>query len=179
MKKLNTKTIVLLAMYVALSIALDYFKEMLPFLNMPQGGSVNIALIPVVVAGFHLGASNGLLCGALWWLITTLMGMNEWFVSVPQYVLDYILPSIVIGGASLFYRKKNIYEVEAGIIIAMVVRTFSIVLSGAYYWPDGVAAGSSAAWIGSMAYNLPYSIATMVMLMMVVPALLKSMRNLL
>lgn len=167
---------VFVALYVALAIVLDMIKEMIPFLNMPQGGSINIALIPIVVASFHLGVEYGLLAGGLWWGITSLMGLNEWFLNVPQYIIDYILPSVVIGLAGVFYRKKTVFEMEAGIVLAMVLRTLALVLSGVYFWPDEVAAGSAAAWTASLAYNLPYCIATMVMLMVVTPLLVKQLR---
>ncbi len=164
---------VFIAMYVALAIALDWVKELIPFLNMPQGGSINIALIPIVIASFHLGWQYGVFAGLLWWAITSLMGLNEWFLNVPQYIVDYILPSTVIGLAGLFYKKGSIVRAEIGIVFAMILRTLSVVISGVYFWPDGVAAGSAAAWTASLAYNLPYSLATMVMLMIIVPVLLR------
>ena len=165
-----------MAIYVALALALDYFKEMLPFLNMPQGGSVNIALIPVVLASFHLGWLKGLAVAALWWLISSLMGLNSSFVNVIQYLLDYIIPSLVIGLAAIFYKKHTVLELELGIFLTMLVRTLSILISGVYYWPDGVAAGSWPAWLASFSYNLPYSIATCVMLMIVIPLIMSRLK---
>ena len=173
MKK-NQK-LVFIAVYVALSIALDMIKEMIPFLNMPNGGSINIATIPVVFCSFHLGTAEGLAAGGLWWLITSIMGLNKWYLNIVQYVVDYVLPSVVLGLAAIFYRRKNLVEVEGGIIFMMIIRTLVLVISGVYFWPDEVAAGSSAAWAASLAYNLPYSIATMVMLMIVIPVLLKAL----
>ena len=166
---------IMITIYVAITLVLDFVKEMIPFLNMPQGGSVNIALIPIVLLSFHLGVREGLTAGALWWLISSIMGMNEWFLSVPQYIVDYILPSVVIGAAAIVYRNGKMLEAEAGIFAVMLVRTFLLVLSGVYFWPDGVAAGSAAAWIASLGYNLPYSIATTIMLMFVIPVLLKTL----
>lgn len=160
-------------MYTALALVLDFVKELLPFLNMPQGGSINIALIPVVLASFHLGVKNGLVVGALWWAISSLMGLNSWFISILQYVIDYVIPSIIIGAAAIFYKHKSLLEAELGILLVMLLRTLSVVLSGVYFWPSDAAAGSVAAWSGSLAYNLPYSIATTIMLMVIVPLVLK------
>jgi len=166
-----------MAMFVALAIVLDFVKELIPFLNMPSGGSINIALIPVVVAGFFLGPIEGMMTGFLWWLLTFVLGLNKWFICVPQYLLDYIVPSVIIGAASIFYKKRTIMEAELGIVITMVTRALSILISGAYYWPGDAAAGSAAAWTGSIAYNLPYSLATMVMLMAIVPLVLKALKK--
>ena len=174
MKK-NQK-MVFIAIYVAMALDLDYVKELLPFLNMPNGGSVNIALIPVVLASFHLGVKEGLVSGLLWWLISSLLGLNSWFLNIPQYIVDYIIPSVIIGASAIFYSKKNVMEVELGILLTMVIRTLCVVISGVYFWADGVAAGSAAAWTVSLTYNLPYSIATCVMLMIVIPLLLKTLK---
>ena len=165
---------VLMAMYVALAVALDIFKESIAFLDMPQGGSVNIALIPVVLAAFHLGPLWGMATGAIWMLVS--------FIIIPPtlasgyallgFLLDYVVPSIIIGGASfIFIKKSNLWTMEAGIVITMLIRMLSLVISGAFAWPGDYAAGSLAAWIASAQYNLPYSIATMVMLMVVTPLL--------
>ena len=169
---MKTKDLVFMGLYVALAIALDYFKEMLPFLNMANGGSINIALIPVVVASFHLGALKGMIVGALWWLVSSLLGLNNSILNVAQYLLDYVIPSVVIGAASIFYRKHTSLEALLGIALTMFIRTASIIISGAFFWPGDAAAGSLAAWVGSLSYNLPYSIATMVMLMIVVPLIM-------
>lgn len=166
-----------MAIYVALALALDYFKEMLPFLNMPQGGSINIALIPIVLSSFHLGPVKGVAVAGLWWLISSLMGLNDSILNVVQYLLDYIVPSFIIGLAGIFYKKHTLLEIEIGIFLTMLIRTLSILISGVYFWPDGVAAGSWAAWVASFGYNLPYSIATCVMLMIVIPLIMTRLKS--
>ncbi|MBR3227097.1 MAG: energy-coupled thiamine transporter ThiT [Erysipelotrichaceae bacterium] len=175
--KNKTRELVLIAMFIALAIVLDYVKEMLPFLNMPQGGSVNIALIPVVVGSFVLGWKKGLFIGFMWWLLTFVLGLNRWFISIPQYLLDYIVPSCIVGISSIFYKKKTVVGAVAGIVLAMVIRTLSIIISGAIYWPGDAASNSAAAWAGSFAYNLPYSIATAIMLVIVTPLILKAIKK--
>ncbi len=177
MRKLETKDIILIALYAALAIVVDYFKELLTFLDLPMGGSINIALIPVVVGAFHLGPKKGVLIGFLWWLVSSLFGLNPYFINVVQYLLDYIVPSVIIGASSIFYKKRSLLEAEAGILLTMAIRTLSIVISGVYFWPDGVAAGSWAAWMASLSYNLPYCIATGVMLMAVVPIVISRIKH--
>ena len=175
---MKTKDLVYIGVYVALTLALDFVKEMIPFLNMPQGGSINIALIPVVVASFHLGWKKGLIVATVWYIVSSLLGLNPYFVTVMQYLLDYVIPSIVIGAASIFaFKKRNLATIEAGIVVTMLIRTLCVILSGVYFWfPEGAAAGSAAAWTGSLTYNLPYSIATMVMLMIVVPLIISRIK---
>ena len=87
----RNRKLILVSMYCCLALVLDCIKTFIPFLNMPTGGSVNIALIPIVICSFHLGIFSGVLCGGLWWLISSLFGLNPYYVSLLQYILDYII----------------------------------------------------------------------------------------
>ena len=144
---------------------------------MPSGGSINIALIPIVVCSFHLGCIDGCICGLLWWMISSVLGLNPYYISLSQYIVDYIIPSAIVGMSSIFYSRKKFFEMETGIFIAMFIRTFCLVLSGAVFWVEGVAANSVAAWIASCAYNLPYNIATTIMLLIITPLLARSSKK--
>lgn len=158
-------------------MVLDYIKSFIPFLNMPSGGSINIAIIPICICSFHLGSLNGVIAGFIWWLISSVLGLNPYYVSFMQYLVDYILPSVIIGICSIFYKKRKIFEIEIGLIFMMFLRTMLLVISGMYFWPSDVAAGSWQALIGSLIYNLPYSIATLIMLIIVVPLLMRSLKK--
>ena len=126
MKK--NQRIVFISIYCALALVLDYIKAFIPFLNMPSGGSINIALIPVALSSFHLGTTEGMSVGFLWWLVSSILGLNPYYINIYQYVVDYVLPSVIIGASALFYSKKNIYEIEIGLIVMMLIRTFLLVL---------------------------------------------------
>ena len=173
----NNRRLTFISIYVALALVLDFIKSYIPFLNMPSGGSINIALIPIVLVSFNLGVKDGMLAGFLWWLVSSILGLNPYYINLLQYIVDYILPSIVVGLASLVYKKHNIYEIEIGLILMMTIRTSLLVISGAIFWPNGVASNSLASWIGSLTYNLPYSIATLAMLMFIVPVLIKTLKK--
>lgn len=171
------KRLIFISIYCTLALVLDYIKAFIPFLNMPLGGSINIALIPVVVSSFHLGKIDGITTGFLWWLISSLFGLNPYFISLPQYIIDYIIPSCVIGLSSIFYFKKNIFSMELGIVLMMLIRTFMLILSGAIFWPGDLASGSVAAWSASFVYNFPYCFATLLMLMIIIPFIIKSLKK--
>ena len=172
----KTKKIVFISIYVSLALVLDYIKSFIPFLNMASGGSINIALIPIVLCSFHLGVTKGALAGLLWWLVSSILGLNPYYLNIFQYLLDYVIPSFIIGMCSLFYKKKNIFEIEIGITLMMIIRTLAIIISGAVYWSEA-SVNSFAAWSVSLIYNLPYSIATLIMLLIVIPLLIKSLRK--
>lgn len=174
----RTRKVVLISIYTTLAIVLDVIKEFIPFLNMPSGGSVNIALIPIVLCSFHLGIGNSFISGILWFAISSILGLNKYFISFGQIVFDYIIPSTILCLSSIFYKRYKTIEVEIGILFSMVLRTLSICLSGAVYWFDSsIASGSIEAWSGSLLYNVPYSLMTCLMLMLVIPLLLKTMKK--
>ena len=172
MKK--TRKIVIISLLCSISVALDIVKKFIPFLNLPSGGSINISLIPIMVASFTLGLKEGMVCSFLSYLISFAFGLNNIFLSVPQYTLDYLVPVMCVGGCSIFYKNKKIIEMELGIFVSMFLRTTSIVISGAYYWLSSTTiAGSLEAYVGSIAYNVPYAIITMIVLMISVPIIVK------
>lgn len=173
----KTRRIVLISIYLASAIVLDYIKTFIPFLNMPNGGSINIALIPIVLCSFQLGVRDGAIAGLLWWLMSSILGLNNWIINIWQYLLDYVIPSVLPGCSSFLYKNKKLSEMELGTFICMFLRTAAIIISGAIYWPGEAASNSVAAWIGSLAYNCPYSLATTVMLMAIIPLISKSFRK--
>jgi len=177
--KLTTKNLVYLAMYIALAIILDLIKEMVPIFEMPMGGSVNIAAIPIVLCSFHLGCLRGSLAGLCWYLISSLLGLNYPPVSFMECLLDYLLPSIILGCASfLWWQKKDIWRMQFGILIVNIIRMISIIIAGAYYWfPESSSAGSAAAWLNSLSYNSPYLLATTLLLMVIVPLIYKRIQK--
>lgn len=176
--QIKTKDVVNIGIYVALTLVLDFIKEMIPFLNLPMGGSINIALIPVVIASLHLGVGKGLIVSAFWLVLGTLFGWNGNYLNAMQWSFDYLLPTLVMGFAGIFYKKRTMIGAIAGTTFTMILRTLFIIISGAYFWfPEGEVAGSTVAWIGSFQYNLPYSIATLVVLLVVVPIIVSRFKR--
>ena len=162
-------------MFASISVALDIFKKMIPFLNLPNGGSINISLIPLVISSFILGKKSGVLTALIAFSVSTVFGLNSIYISLPQYFFDYILPTLILGFASIFYKNKKVYEIIFGIIFVMAIRTTSLIISGMYFWFEStVAAGSLEAFIFSFTYNFPYNFLTTLMLLICTPLLVKS-----
>lgn len=179
MRNKNLKRLVLIALYVALAIVLDYVKEMLPFLNMPKGGSINIATIPIVLVSFHLGILDGCISGFLWLVVSFALALNYPPIGVIEFILDYFIPSTILGISSILGKNGYLRQI-AGIVIANAIRMISIILAGVYFWfPKGAAAGSALAWANSLEYNLPYLLATTVMLTVVIPLLYERLNKIL
>ncbi len=64
-----------------------------------------------------------------------------------------------------------------GIVIVMIIKYFSTVISGAYFWAEGTAAGSLPAWTFSLGYNLWYNLVTMIVCLLMVPVLMSRIKK--
>lgn len=61
MKNLSVRDLVLMAFYVAVFMVLDTFVNTLPLFQMPNGGSLGISTIPLLMASYQLGWQKGLI----------------------------------------------------------------------------------------------------------------------
>ena len=177
----KTRKLVFVAFYAALGIVLNYCTEFLP--SMPNGGTIEITVIAYFVASFHLGWQYGLATAVLGWLVGCLFGLSNYIVSPMQTALDHIVPVAACGLAALYpkikFGKWSISNVYSGMVIGMFLKYASHVLAGVYFWfPEGSAAGSLAAWIYSAwTYNLAYNLATLVVCLLIVPVLIKALQH--
>lgn len=179
----TTRNLVFAAFYAALAIVLNYINTIAPIIQMPSGGSLEITVIAIFAASYHLGWKWGAGVGLLSWLIGMMFGLNNYIVSPMQTILDYVVPVLAVGIASLFpalhIGKMKISNLYTGVCIGMFLKYASNVLAGVYFWfPEGSAAGSMAAWIYSAwTYNLGYNLLTLVVAIIAVPILVRTMQK--
>ena len=172
----RVKEMAYIALYAALCMVLQIVSDLIPFLQMPQGGSIELGFAALFVAAYHLGWKDGLIVGALWWVIGLLFGKNAWYLNPLQYAFDYLLPIAAVAMGPLYWRKKGQYI--PGVVIGMVLKYICNLISGVYFWPpEGGAAGSTAAWVYSMNYNAWYNLATMILSVILVPLLISKIRG--
>ncbi len=165
-----------MAMFIALYVVLEYAGMFIPFLQMPQGGSIELYWIPVFAASYLLGWQYGTAVAILSWVVSFMLGIPMYFVKPMQIMLDYIIPLIVCGLAPLYWKGK--YRYCIGVTVAMLLKYASQVLSGVYYWPpEDAVAGSGAAWIYSLGYNAWYNLATLAVCIVLVPLLMKRLEK--
>ena len=164
MKKLNVQDIVLIALYVAIFMVLDSFVNTLNFFQMPNGGSLGISSLALLMASYHLGWKKG--------LIVSILSVFAQFITGPMYtpsilgfVLDYLFAYGVYGLASLFPNYKYFFS---GVMITNLIRLAFHTVSGVVIW--------ETPWWGSFTYNAPYMIATMVMGLILIPLLYRSLK---
>lgn len=147
MKNNKVRTIAYLALYVALYVVLKWVGNLIPFLQMPNGGSIELELIAVFIASYHLGWKWGAAVGLLSWLITWVMGFPMWFVNPVQILLDYVLPLVVVGMASLLWKFNDLGKGGA-VCMAFLLAVFAF-LGIAYSWSQTVGAYIAGALVAA------------------------------
>jgi len=131
----------------------------LPFLRMPQGGNVTLAMVPLAVLAVLYGPATGALGGLVYGLLR--LPIDSWagnlFIVHPvQAILDYQLPPILFGAAvGAIAAGRRALPALAGIAVGSLLRFTSHVISGAVFFGEYAPAGQSV-WVYSIGYNLTY-----------------------
>ena len=144
--KIPTKVLVEGALSIALSIALSYFK----LFTMPQGGSVSLKLLPLIVFAFRHGPRYGVLVCVTAGALRLLLG--GYVVHPLQALLDYPVASGLIGIAGFFPHKKWL-----GVICSCFASFCAAVLSGVVFFASYAPEGASV-WLYSIGYNASYAL---------------------
>ena len=175
----KTKNIAFIGLYAALAIVLQYVSSLIPFFQMPKGGNIDLGVIPIFMASYQLGYKTGIITGLLCWLLAWIIGISgQWFLTIPQYLLDYLIPVSICGIASLFPKIGKISNIYTGITASMILKYIAHVLSGVYWWfPETTYAGSAASWIYSLSYNLYYNLATLIVAIIIVQILINRLSS--
>jgi thiamine transporter len=129
------------ALSAALSIMLNY----LTIFRMPQGGSINLELIPLLIFAYRRGLKWGVEIGALVGFLNLLFG--GYVVHPVQAILDYPLSYGILGFSGI-WRKHLI----GGTILSGVACFFCYVISGVVFFSSYAPEGTNAL-VYSVIYN--------------------------
>lgn len=169
--KWSVLTLVQLAMFMALTIVLGYFNKVLP--EMPQGGTVSFDIVAIFLCAYFMGSGYGVICGFGVAILQFALGIAQ-FWGPWSVVLDYVLPLAVCGLAPLLKSTKiGKLDIYWGIILSMVLKYISHVLSGIFLFADP---NELHPVIFSLNYNLYYNLGTLILCMIVVPILYQRLK---
>lgn len=129
----------------ALCIALCIVLEKINIFSMPQGGSVDFELIPLLLFTYRRGLKWGIQAGALTGLVKILLG--GYVVNIVQVILDYPLAYACVGLAAFHPRIVSIFLAALGQITCSVI---SGVVFFSQYAPEG-----QSPLMYSIMYNAP------------------------
>lgn len=147
-KKADTRAMVVSALLVALSIALNQ----LVLFRMPQGGSVTaFSMLPIVLCACLLGVRRGLMAGISVGLLDLLF--NPYVVHPVQLLLDYPLSFGALALSGLIFAGTG--KLIPSYLFGLFCRYCCVVLSGiiffGMYAPEGFNAVTWSLW-----YNVTY-----------------------
>lgn len=181
--KLRTRTIAEIGLMLALYVVLDLAAVHLP-INV-AGGSISLAMVPIMLYAIVRGPALGTLMGALAGGLD--MMVQPYFVHPAQVALDYVVAYALVGlGAGILSRHIVRSYVSGSAAQTSVLVVAAGLLAGAFrlaaHFGSGVVFFSSyapegqAAWLYSLVYNLSYvgpsaAISTLVVVAAVRPVL--------
>lgn len=164
-KSITVRDLCFMALYAAIFVVLDYVTQFIPFLQMPQGGSIGLGTIALLLASYHLGWQKGVLVGIISVPLQYLTGMM-YVNGIFGLLFDYVVPFGIYGIACLLPNYKYFYS---GILVTNVIRFACHVMTGIVIW-------ETPFW-GSVAYNGPYMLATCIVDLIVVPVLWNRLKS--
>ncbi len=169
-KKLELRLMTEIGLAVALVVILDLIK----LWRAPQGGSVTLALVPLMVIAFRHGLLAGVMAGGIAGVVKLFLG--PYIVHPLQAILDYPLAFLLVGLAGLFYagfqradNRRYLY-LAGGIALGFFARFVSHFISGlvffGHYAPEG-----TPVVLYSLTYNLSFIVPEAILTFVVVLAL--------
>lgn len=137
------------------AIAIAQVLSFITLFHMPQGGSIKAAsLVPLMIFAYRWGGTRGIWAGVVYGVLHFLLGFKS-SIHYLSIILDYLLAYGAIGVCGYF--KDNITGLVSGSIVAIALRWFTSVTSGAVVFASYAPQGQNP-WIYSMIYNASYMV---------------------
>ena len=141
-----------------LAVALGIVLGMVSIFQMPQGGNISLAILPLLLFTMRNGWKGGVLAGLVYGILSFLLGGGSFSVHPLSILLDYLVPGAILG---LMSEKRW----PAKLALISVLRFASYVTSGAIVFASY--AGSQNPWIYSIIYNATYLIPEMLLMALI------------
>ncbi len=163
---METKKLVEIGIFVGISIVLELISTLIPFLHMPQGGSLSLGMLPIFMIAYRFGIKEGMIAGFVFGIINFIL--SGYAIHWGSIFFDYIFAFTALGFAGIF--KKNAFSSKksfiAGIILGGFLRYVFHGLSGVIFF--SAYAGDFNPWFYSfIVYNLPYMLASIILVIFV------------
>lgn len=168
-RKFSTQVLAEVAIFAALAFVLDVLQGGIWRGVWVSGGSIGIAMIPILIICFRRGFVPGLLCGTIVGVIQLAGGVyaisDTWYNIFIQILLDYVLAYPVVAAAGLFYKPfqnaktpgNRLKWISIGCVVGGLLKLLCHFLAGVIFWAD---MGSSFLGIidsNSIVYSLVYN----------------------
>lgn len=166
---MSTKEFTEISIMIALTSVFEVIFSSIGITIFPNGGSVSLALLPLMVITMRLGFLRGLLAASIYGIFQFVLPVPVFFLTPVQYLFDYIVPTIAAVLIVALGRKKS--QIYLGVVAVFAAKYLSHVIAGVVFWSEFAPEGFSA-WTWSLYYNATYAFPSMVLSLIVVGVLL-------
>lgn len=158
------RTVAEAAILAALAFVLDLLQgaifDAVPF--FANGGSVGIAMLPIIILAIRRGPLVGFLAGLVTGVLQMLGGFyaisSTWYKVMFQVLLDYTLAYAICGlFAGIFKytlsgenKKHDLIMIIIAAFVGGIGKYLCHVLAGYFFWPNEI-------WGGPLAYSILYN----------------------
>ena len=151
----------------AILIALAEILSFLPLFKLPFGGSVDLAMLPVILFCVRWGFGPGMIACCAHALMQGLFSSSAGFIGWESFLGDYFIAYAVLGVAGLFRGKFYV-----GASVACAARLLVHYVVGATIWaaymPESFfGLTMTTPWIYSILYNGPFMLADLALILVV------------
>ncbi|MBQ6048416.1 MAG: energy-coupled thiamine transporter ThiT [Oscillospiraceae bacterium] len=164
-KNLTLRALTEGAIFVALAQVLSYLK----LFELPQGGSIVVAMLPIFIYCARWGFGPGMLASFVYSLLQLFFdGAYAW--GWQSMIGDYIVAFTVLGLAGLFHNQK--YGYFTGTVVGSLARFIVHYLVGVWVWGEYMpeeffGMTMTTPWFYSFIYNGSYMLIDMLICIVV------------
>lgn len=163
------------AVMVALAQILSYIR----LWEMPWGGSIDLAMLPIFFYACRWGAGPGLIAGFVLGLLQFISG-RSFAIAWQSIVGDYLLAYALIGLGGLFRGRKS--SIFLCTIVGSAARFLCHYVVGATVWAEYMpetffGMTMTTPWFYSLLYNGFYMVIDMILCLIVFALLMKPMEK--
>ena len=171
---MQNKDKIILCVEVAIFASIGYVLDLLASLYsgylFPFGGSLSLALVPVVILSFRRGPFAGFLCGLIVGMLDLLDGVpaftDTWYNYLFMIFLDYLIAYPMAGLVGFFKSLSKKLNISFVIVIATLVGGLAKFMvhftSGVLLWPEFPNQPFLERCIYSFTYNGTYMFPTII-----------------
>lgn len=164
---------------IAVAAALSTVLSFITIWRMPQGGSVNLEMLPILFIAFRWGGVPGIITGLVHGMLQLVTG--PYIVHPAQLILDYPLAYMLLGLAGFIpvftsAGKIKAFSLTAALIVGGGARLLAHIFSGVIFFAHLAPEGQNP-WIYSFIYNISHLLPALVISAVVIVILFKQREN--
>ena len=174
----NLRCLTECAVFAALSLALSYLKIPIGFSFGGFGGSIDLVMIPLIIAAYRWGLGWGLGTGLVFGTLKFFFAGGS-AVNWQSMLLDYSVAYMFVGFAGLLMRREGRLWLAALIGCAgrFVIHFISGITIYAMYMEDIFGLPMTNTWVYSLLYNGSYMLPNTVLAVVLCLILEKPLRK--